>query len=386
MNFFSRLSLRRDTADVVHDLCVGVKSFQPHLAVLFATHHYGPEFQDLVEEVYRTINCQNLIGCTADGVIGPSAEVENQPGVVLWVAQMPDVNVVPFVLDQQDLTSLPDAQSLYDHIGVTPISSPDFIVIPEPYSVDVQASLAVLDASFPGATIVGGMASGASEPGQNRLFLNDQAFRQGMVGVSLSGNVRMTTLVSHGCRPVGRRMVVTSTRGNLIEEIESQPAALVLQELYDKANETDQELMRRGVHVGCVVTEAGEDAPASDLLMRNMMGVTDDQSIAIMGNLRPGQMIQFHVRDAGSATEELETLLLQHQSAEKHATKGALFFDCSARGKQFFHKTGHDISLVNNHLPDCHTAGFFAQGEIGPVGGRTFIHAFTGTLALFSDR
>ncbi len=385
MKCISRLSLRRETDDAVHDLCVDLKSFNADLAVVFATHHFGPEYPDLVEGIYKTINCRNLLGCTAEGVIGPTAEIENQPAIALWAARLPDVSISPFVMDQHDLVTLEEHGGLCEVAGVCSDDCPSFIILPDPFSIDIQECLDVLDSSFIASTVVGGMASGASEAGQNRLFLNDQTFRQGLVGVSLTGNLRVDSIVSQGCRPVGRPYVITSVRENLINELGGRPAVSVLQELYSSVDERDQESMRRGLHLGYIPDENQDESGQGTFLVRNMLGITEDKAIAIGAYFRPGQTVQFHVRDAQSATDELNDLLTNYSSNYHGQVAGALLFDCNGRGRSFFNQRDHDIRIVNQLLPDCQTAGFFAQGEIGPIGGHTFVHGFTGSLAFFSQ-
>lgn len=385
MEFISKLTLRTETDDAVHDLSVDLKDFDSDLAIIFASHHYGPEFLDLIRGVYDRINTRNLIGCTGDSVIGPTAEIEGRPAVALWAARLPNVRVFPFVLDQDDLESLDGPEVWYDRVGVTPDQSPSFVVLPEPFTINLDACLNRLDECFPGATIVGGIASGAESPGQNRLFMNDQALRRGLVGVSLSGDVRINSVVSQGCRPIGQPFVITKARENLIEELGGKPALQVLKELYDSADEEQQELMRVGLHVGRLVDEHLDDFGPGDFLVRNMMGVYENRALAVGDFLRAGQTVQFHIRDARTADQEMQDLLRADVTRHVHPAQGALLFSCNGRGRRFFEKPNHDIEVVNSVVGGCATAGFFAQGEIGPIGGKTFVHGFTSSLILFRE-
>lgn len=386
MKFLSRLSLRRETAAAVHDLCVDLKSFEADLAVVFASHHHGPEFDQLVQGIHQTINCRNLIGCTGESIVGPTAEIEHQPAVALWVANLPGTRVLPFVLDQEDVTALgEDLESWRERVGADEHDQPSIIMLPDPFSVDVQVCIDRLEAAYPGATLVGGMASGASGPGQNRLFLNDQTLRRGMVGVSLAGNISVRTVVSQGCRPVGKPYVITKVDENFIQELGGRPAYAVLQDVYNDADENDQDLMRKGLQVGRLIDEQRRDLGVGGFLVRNMMGVREDQALAVGDYMRPGQTVQFHVRDSRTADEEMERLLYAEYTFSKKPARGALLFTCNGRGRGFFRQANHDIALVNRIISECPTAGFFAQGEIGPVSGKTFIHGFTSSLILFRE-
>lgn len=388
IEFQSRLSLRREVDDVVHDLTVDAKSFGADLAIMFASHHYGPEFVDLARGVYDRINTRNLIGCTGESIIGPTAEIEGRPAVALWLAKLPDVRIFPFVLDQEDLVQLAqrDAAAWHERLGVSPEQKPSFVILPEPFSFQLDACLTGMDECFPGSTIVGGVASGANAPGQNRLFMNEQSLRQGMVGVSLSGPIDVSTVVSQGCRPVGKPYVITKAHQNLVEELGGRPALEVLKKVFGEVAPTDRELMRNGLHLGRLVDEHVQNYGPGDFIIRNMMGVYQESALAVADLMRPGQTVQFHVRDARSADDEMQQLLEAEQSRNQPFARGALLFSCNGRGRSFFEKPNHDIKLVNEHIADCATAGFFAGGEIGPVGGKTFIHGFTSSLILFRPR
>lgn len=381
----SRLSLRREVEDVIHDLTVDASGFGADLAFLFASHHYGPEFVKLVTGVYERINTRNLIGCTGESIIGPTAEIEGRPAVALWLAKLPDVRVFPFVLDQEDLVQLAqsDADVWYERLGVTRDQKPVFLILPEPFSFQLDTCLSFMDEYFPGSTIVGGVASGANAAGQNRLFMNDQSLRRGMVGVSLSGPINVSTIVSQGCRPIGAPFVVTKARQNLVEELGGRPALQVLKKVFEDAESEERELMRSGLHLGRLVDEHVTEFGVGDFIIRNMMGVYQDSALAIADHFRPGQTVQFHVRDARSADHEMQQLLEAEQARNNPKAAGALLFSCNGRGRSFFETPNHDIQLVNAHVADCATAGFFAGGEIGPVGGKTFVHGFTSSLILF---
>jgi small ligand-binding sensory domain FIST len=386
MKFQSRLSLRRETEDAVHDLCVDLKSFAPDLAMVFASHHFGPEFDDLVGGIYQQINCRNLIGCTGESIVGPTAEIENQPAIALWVAKLPGVRVLPFVVDQEDVAGFgQDAAAWRERLGTLDQDPASIIILPDPFTVDVQACIDALDTTYPQATTVGGMASGATGPGQNRLFLNDQTIRRGMVGVSLTGDIAVSAVVSQGCRPVGNPYVITKAEENFIQELGGRPAYAVLQELYKSSEASVQALMRKGLHVGRLIDEHRRDLNVGGFLVRNMMGVREDQAIAVGDYLRPGQTVQFQVRDSQTADEELERLLQVESERPGEQIGGALLFTCNGRGKHFFERSNHDIGLVNRIVGECPTAGFFAQGEIGPISGKTFIHGYTSSIVLFRE-
>ena len=301
------------------------------------------------------------------------------------MAELPRVRVLPFILDFMDLQTLETGESFRDRIGVALDDRPSFIVIPDPFSMPADDLLGRLDRAFPGSPIVGGMASGAEAIGQTRLFLNDQVLRQGVVGVSLTGDVTITSVVSQGCRAVGKTYVITGCRDNLITELGGRPAYEVLKEVYAGASAQEQELMQTGVHVGRVVNEALDEHSPGDILVRNVLGVVGGKAIAVGDYLRLGQAVQFHVRDARTADKDMRLLIRSRVVERNLSPAGGLLFSCNGRGSRLFGQPNHDISIVNELIDSCEVAGFFAGGEIGPIGDATFVHGLTSSLVLFTS-
>lgn len=383
MRFKAAISTLDDVSAAIAQLRAAVEGIEPDLVLLFLSSHYGPDFDRVLAEARDRINTRNLIGCTAHGIIGPDREVEDAPAMAIWAASLPGVKLLPFVIDQNDVQSLEGPEAWREHLGIGEDAKPCFLILPDPFSVDIEHVLEQIDGAYPGSTTVGGLASAASSPGENRLFLNDQVLRQGLVGISLSGPITIDTVVSQGCRPVGEPFVVTRADQNIIYELRGQPALDIVRHVFASAPAADQALMQNGLHLGRVVDERLEKFGPGDFLIRNLMGVVEDEGLAVGALIRPGQTIQFHVRDSKSADQEMKQLLAAKLAAMSQPPLGGLMFTCNGRGERMFGTANHDIATVNAIAPDCQIAGFFAAGEIGPVGNRTFIHGFTSSVVLF---
>lgn len=383
MQFKAALSTLTDTRAAISQLKAELGDLEPDLVLLFVSPHHLENADALLADVRDKINARNLIGCTAAGIIGGDREIEDAPAISIWAAKLPGVRILPFIIDQQDVTSLEGNDAWRDHLIVSADSKPGFIILPDPFSIDVEHCLSEMDDAYPESKIVGGLASAGRAPGENRLFLNDQVLRQGLVGVSLSGPIQIDTVVSQGCRPIGEPFVITKAEQNIIQELRGKPALEIVRSVFASASPTDQALMQTGLHVGRVVDERVEKFRQGDFLIRNLMGVVEQSAIAINAYIRPGQTIQFQVRDSKSADEEMRDLLTEEIAAMPTPPGGGLLFTCNGRGARMFGKPDHDIGLVNSIAKDCQVAGFFAAGEIGPVGHRTFIHGFTSSLILF---
>lgn len=381
LRFQAVLSRASDVADALREVGDPLEGTVPDVLMVFAAPGMRLDLGALVGGLWDKVKPRHLVGCTAAGVIGPGREVESGPAVSAWGASLPGEIVKSFFIDQDDLEACEDPESFRVRLGVPAEPSPAFVVTADPFSLDVDRFLALMNEAYPGAAVVGGMASAARAPGENGLFLDDQIFTRGLVGWSLAGGAaRVRSVVSQGCRPVGRRFVVTRARGNVLEELGGRPAVAALQEVFDAASPQEQALMRRGVHIGRVVEEARESFGVGDFLIRNLVGVVENRGLAVGDVIRPGRTIQFHVRDAGTASDELKSLVAA--AAAPTAPAGGLLFSCNGRGERLFGVPNHDVDAVAAAAP-CPVAGFFAQGEIGPVGARAFVHGFTASLLLF---
>ena len=177
---------------------------------------------------------------------------------------------------------------------------------------------------------------------------------------------------------------MTRANQNVIQELGGKPPLAQLQELFPSLTPAEKMLIQRGLHVGRVINEYQERFGRGDFLIRNVIGADPDSGAMAIGDyVRTGQTVQFHVRDAASADEDLSLLLSQQQSGASPPA-GGLLFTCNGRGTRLFDQPHHDAALVRRFWNNLPLAGFFAQGELGPVGGKNFVHGFTASLVLFS--
>jgi small ligand-binding sensory domain FIST len=233
---------------------------------------------------------------------------------------------------------------------------------------------------------IGGMASGSQSPGENRFVLNGAVYDSGAVAVELEGPVKIRTVVSQGCRPIGRSLIVTKVDQNIIRELGRRPALEVFRAVFADLPDEDRARVQQGLHIGRVINEYQETFERGDFLVRNVMGADDAGGVAITDVVRVGQTVQFHVRDADTADEDLRSLLNRARQNRRGAgVAGALLFTCNGRGSRLFSTPDHDVSTIHAIEGKIPVAGFFAMGEIGPVGGQNFVHGFTASIALFEE-
>lgn len=316
------------------------------------------------------------IGATAGGVIGDGRGEENGPAVAVWAATLPGTRIRPYRLEAErsgdgvQVTGLPQLLS-DDRVAA---------MLVDPYSFPVAGFLDRSNAIMPGFPLVGGLAGAAGGPGANRLFVDGEVHSRGGVGVVLGGEVSARVVVSQGCRPIGPPMTVTRADRNVLLELAGTPAYTRLVEIVTALPVAEQELAARGLHLGIAVDEYAEDHVRGDFLIRGVVGADEETGAVAVGDVvEVGQTVRFQVRDAADAGEDLTELL----GGTDDPARGALLFSCNGRGTTMFPDADHDVRTVRDALGAEGVAGFFAAGEIGPVGGRNHLHGFTASVLAF---
>lgn len=357
------------------DIRAGLGDHPPDLALLFFSSHYAEHADLLASGVRETASPRVLVGCSGEGVIAGAEEIEGKRAVTLWGARLPGVRLTPLRL------SFEEAES-----RVAMPESPFFILLADPYTTPVTEVLAVLADRCPGSTAIGGLVGGGTALGENRVLLDDELYGDGLVGVALAGPVLVRTVVSQGCRPIGERFLVTKAEKNVIHELGGEPALDRLQASVDSLDVEERRIAPRALHLGIVIDEHRARFDRGDFLVRNLIGADRETgSLAIGDMVKVGQTVQFHLRDARAASEDLNLLLADDRAKHPKPPRGALIFSCCGRGRGLFGHPHHDVTVLRARSGNIPVAGFFAQGEIGPVGGSNFLHGYTASIALFSE-
>jgi small ligand-binding sensory domain FIST len=374
--------------DAADALAEGLDSSTPDLVTVFVGSAYREHFVRAHRAVLERFAGAKVIGCSAAGVVGGGREIEDAPAIALTAAVLPDVELQPFHLEPDEVPPRDSSDEVWRHcIGLPRDAEPTLVLLPDPHSCRVSDLLAGLDAAFPGAVKIGGLASGASSPGQTALYAGSEAHGTGVVGLALWGNVECDTIVAQGCRPVGVPMFVTRGEGNVIAELDGRRPAEILQELYDQLPEEDQQLMRFSLFLGLVMSEGQEVYRQGDFLVRNIVGL-DGQTgaIAVGAEIQPNRVVQFHLRDAATSAADLEALLGRYVADDRHRPAGGLMFSCVGRGDGLYGQPNHDTAMFHRIVGPVPLGGFFSSGEIGPVHGRTHLHGYTSSFGLFRPR
>jgi small ligand-binding sensory domain FIST len=365
----------------VREARASLGGLSPSFGVLFASAHFFGSAQALAAAVAEETGHVPLIGCVAEAVAGGTREIESGPAVSLWLAA--DLGPVETFAMEFVRTASGGAYGGY-RFGPDPAGV--HLMICDPFTFPAEGLLAHLNEHVPGAVVMGGMASGGLSLLQSRLFLDGRVLSHGAVGAHLP-RAEVHPLVTQGCRPVGNPYTVTQAYGNLILGLGGRPPLARLQDLAAGLPDPERELLAQGVHLGMVINEYQAEPHQGDFLIRGIAGADPDSgAIAVAEQVEVGQTVQFHVRDARSADEDVRrTLEREREALGARRAAGALLFICTGRGSRLFAEPDHDAGLLAQMLGQIPTAGFFCDGELGPVGGQNYLHTFTASIAVFPE-
>ncbi len=332
MEFVSRISMAGNVEQIASELS-GKPGEAFDLGVLFATTRDSSKIKNIAAHLKTKLAIRNLMGCTCAGVIGSQDEIERQAATTLVLAKLPEVNILPFMMTQAQLEGLSALGDWHNFFEVHPGERPIFIILPDPFMFDMNVFLSGLNQAYPGCPVVGGLASAASSAGENTLILNQEEWNEGVVGVVLTGNVRVETVVSQGCRPIGETFIATKAEGNLIYTLAGKPFIEVLQVVLQQLSAADQALAQEAVFVGIAMNEYTHQFKRGDFLIRGLMGIDQETGAGVIADyIQPGQTVQFHLRDAATAREDLTELLSSQHAIATQKPAGALVFNCNGRG------------------------------------------------------
>ena len=356
------------------------------LTIIFVSPQFKDKYEDIPKLIRDRISSKHFLGCSGGGIIGGGKEAEQQAAFSMTCANLPDVEIQEIHTDTMKLPDQDTAPSVWrEWLGVDVEKNPSFIFLADPFSFQGEEFLAGVDFAYPNSSKVGGLASGAQAQGGNALYLNDKIHNNGLIGLALSGNIGMDTIVAQGCRPIGEPVKVSKCDGTLLTGMDGQPPLELLQNVYEGLDENDKSLVQTSLFLGIEMDPLKDNPQQGDFLIRNIMGVEREIGGIHVGTLlREGQLVQFHLRDKAMSAEDLKLMLTRYKANKNFKnTSGALLFSCLGRGQYLYGKPNHDADMFRDHIGDISLGGFFCNGEIGPVGKTTFLHGYTSSFGLF---
>lgn len=381
----SKAAIEGSARELMH----GLHGYKPDLLAVFVSHHHGGAIEHLGQELAHRTGARHVIGCTGESIVGPTVEVEGGPALALWAGILPRTELRPFAVE---VGQTEQGALVFSRLPeVTDRSRASVLLFGDPFAFPASQYLEAVNAELPGVECIGGMASGGTGPGQNLIFTERGLVEAGAVGVAIEGEVEVRAIVSQGCRPVGKPWVITACKDHFVLKLGAKKAIEALMETMSSLSEAERELFSRQPFLGLAIDPRKSSFSRGDFLVRGLMGVDPQQGAVAVGDnsIRVGMTVQFLARDAQTAGEDLLHLMKERGAARpgKAESQGAMLFSCNGRGQRMFGSANHDIGCVQSAFENpVPAAGFFAAGEIGPVGGRNFVHGFTASVALFRAR
>jgi small ligand-binding sensory domain FIST len=377
----SRLVLHRFDEDLVRAAAEEMRAelgAAPSLALAFVTPGYADHLAEFQEIVAVHGHAAVFCGCTGSGLIGTAREAEMTEGFSLLFLHLPAAKVRAVPLAQAEVETSDGDTFWRDKAGPAPDA---WLTFANPFRFDADTWLREWNSAFRGAPVLGGLASGARGEEDVTVFGPTIGETSDALAIALDG-VRVETVVSQGCRPIGEPLPVTRADEHLLFELGSRPAYQVLEQAFNTLADADKQRARGNLFAGLAVDEYKEQFARGDFLVRNILGADPATGAVVVGaHPRTGQTLQYQLRDAASADEELKSLLAP-LAARNDKPVASLLFCCNGRGKHLFSSPDHDAKIVADALGAAPSAGFFCNGEIGPVGGSNFLHGYTASIGL----
>ena len=355
------------------------------LGLVFMSPNFFPHAQATLEILRVHARIPLLAGCSSASLVAGANEIESATGIVLALYSLPGAELKSFHFVQEQVEEADGAAYWPLESAVEPKHTNGWLAFIDPFHLDTESWIRSWNESYAPSPVFGGLAGGIFSDQTTQVYLNGEVFENGGVAVSIGGDVKLSGVISQGCTPIGDTWTLTRVEQNLIHQIANRPAYAVLADTVQKLSPADQQKARGNLFIGLVVNEYLDEFHRGDFLVRNLIGGDPNSGVLAVGALpRAGQTLQFQRRDAAAASEDMSELL---ERAKKNlgdkTIYGGCLCCCNGRGKNLFGQPNHDAELVQKEFGPIGLAGFYGNGEIGPVGGKNYLHGFTASLALF---
>ena len=358
---------------------------QVSLGLVFIAPRFFSRAKQILEILRVHARVPLLVGCSSTSLIVGEHEVEQNAGVTLGLYALPGAQLKGIYFTQRQVEEADSPSYWHTETGVGPKQTNGWLAFIDPFHLDSETWLKGWNKSYTPLPVLGGLASGDSGEQATQIYLNGDVYEEGAVAVSVGGSVRLIGVTSQGCTPIGETWTLTKVEQNIIHQIGNRPAYEVLAETFNQLSPEQQSTARGNLFIGLVVNEYLEDFHRGDFLIRNLLGADPHSgSIAVGALPRLGQTIQFQRRSKEAANEDMEELLMRaKKQLGDTPIYGGCLCTCNGRGQNLFGQPDHDARMVQQRLGPMGLAGFFCNGEIGPVGEKSFLHGYTASLALF---
>ncbi len=358
----------------------------PNLGLIFIPPHFFERAEDILELARLHAHVPILAGCSTQAIVVNGREQEDGQALVLGLYHLPGARMEASLFSEQDVLDAQHNPGLWAELtGVDPEDVNGWLIFADPFHMQNDSWLESWNGAYPGKPVMGGLANNAFSDFRSFVYLNGKIADKGGVAVAIGGDVELIPLISQGCTPVGETWTVTRSEGHFIHQIGNRPAYQVLQETFRNLPVSLRMRAQGNLFLGLVMDEYREEFQRGDFLIRNLLAADPDSGTLAVGAFpRVGQTVQFQLRDAKAATDDLEAILKRAEGElANRKIYGGVLCTCGGRGLNMFAEESHDAEMIQQAIGPFGMSGFFCNGEFGPVGGHNFIHGYTAALTLF---
>lgn len=353
---------------------------------LFVSNQYVPFLQEISDLIRIHATCPLLLGCSSHTLIANHCEYENLPGLVLALHHFPDARLKAFHFPAKTLENAHGRNYWANATGIKPKDSKGWLLFADPFHLKTDSWIHHWNEAYESVPILGGLANSSVGESKSVLILNNHIYEEGCVALSVGGGIRLASVLSQSCSPIGEPWVVTEAKGHFINKLANQPALKLLQETYDQLPQELQANANGNIFIGLAADEYYELRGHGDFLIRSLLGANPHTGALAVATLpRIGQTVQFQLRSAHTATQDFEEILTRARiELDRTTVFGGCLCDCTSRGSHLFGNPNHDAALIEKHFGRIGLSGFFCNGEFGPIGKKHYVHGYSASLALFA--
>ena len=357
-------------------------------ALVFFTVDHALRPRELVDTVCRVTGTRQVVGCSAAGILSSAGEVEGSQGLAILVLTSDQIDSRVFLI--HSVREREEAVGAEIARRITPRVGPESLLtlLPDTYHCQPQQLLGAMGELTDFLPVVGAGSSENGTVGATYQLGDETLTSNAVAGLHLSGSFATSIDITQGCQPITGPMVITKAAENLIFEIDHRPAFEVFAQVLKGPLAEDLRRALMFVFVGLPVYSAQNAVATAPYLVRNIVGVDPAKGILAIGQaVREGQSIFFTLRDGQRAREDLDQML-QRQAQKLGDSRPAfgLYFNCCARGRSLYGMAGIDTAYIRQALGDFPLIGMFGGYELAPFAGSNHLFAYTGALALITDK
>ena len=362
---------------------------QATIGFVFASIDYEPYLADFQELLTLHAHLPLLVGCSGSGVIGMGQEAEQKTGFSLLLLHLPETEISLHPVSPEMVEETETPEEWHAALGVRPEEVDAWIALVDPFGFPVEGWLQRWNKAYPAIPVIGGLSSSRKEGEEGEsvfVFGNREVLPTAHVLlVRMRGGVRIVPMVAQGCRPIGEPLTITAAEGNVLLRLGGKAAYSALAEAFESLDEEEKAMAQGNLFAGLACSEYLEEFRRGDFLVRPILGGDSDSgAIAVGAYPRVGQSLQWQLRDQQSADADLKERLAMAKLKTGKAI-ASLVFSCAGRGKELFEVENHDAQALSRRFGSLPVAGFFCNGEIGPVHGNSFVHGYSASMAFFSE-